>query len=302
MPYVAGGGPQADAGSNEVLDVYHSPTVFSNFIPIALWDDPQGSGVAAAINFEINHPQFANTSAVVEDTEGDGNEENVVANQQKLIADGKISQADVTAGDIAGKDPAQADAKAPPAGVTQGVSTGTVTVAGTVDETVLCVGPFTGKTYKVRDVTKQPGVVFPYDVATLAVANGTTVQAVCDNLRLLIINCFDPIKNQYPDAFMTCSFRKRGVGSPTSQHPLGMACDIQYAKASKADYYIRAQWVRDNTKYDQFLLEYKTTGTGLPWHHISFNKAGNRGQVCTFMNDKNCKGPGVTGLYDLSHA
>ena len=188
MPYVAGGGPQADAGSNEVLDVYHSPTVFSNFIPIALWDDPQGSGVAAAINFEINHPQFANTSAVVEDTEGDGNEENVVANQQKLIADGKISQADVTAGDIAGKDPAQADAKAPPAGVTQGVSSGTVTVAGTVDETVLCVGPFTGKTYKVRDVTKQPGVVFPYDVATLAVENGTTVQAVCDNLRLLIIN------------------------------------------------------------------------------------------------------------------
>ena len=50
------------------------------------------------------------------------------------------------------------------------------------------------------------------------------------------------------------------------------------------------------------ILEYKTTGTGNPWIHISFNKAGNRAQVFTFMNDKNCKGPGVVGLYDLSNS
>ena len=174
-------------------------------------------------------------------------------------------------------------------------------MAVTVDETILCVGPYTGKTYKVKDVTKQPGVAFPYDVATLAVSNGTTIQNVCDNLRLLIINCFDPIKNKYPDAFMTCSFRDKGSGSPTSQHPYGMACDIQYAKASKAEYYVRAKWVKENTKYDQFLLEWKTYGSKMPWHHISFNKVKNRGEVCTFMNDKNCKGPGVIGLYDLSH-
>jgi len=302
MPYVAGGGPQLAGGSPEVLDVFHSPNVFANNVQIALWQDPVESAIAAAIAFEINHPDFAKTVAVVEAIEGDSESPDVVASQQKVLIDnGTLDKESVVNGDIAGKSPAKADEAPPPAEVTQGETGGAVTVAGTVDETVLYVSPLTGKTYKVKDVTKQPGVVFPYDVATLAVENGTTVQAVCDNLRLLIINCFDPIKNQFPDAFMTCSFRKKGVGSPTSQHPLGMACDIQYAKASKADYYIRAQWVKDNTKYDQFLLEYKTTGTGLPWHHISFNKAGNRGQVCTFMNDKNCKGPGVTGLYDLSN-
>ena len=155
----------------------------------------------------------------------------------------------------------------------------------------------------VASVTKVPGVVFPYDVATIAVQNGMTVQAVCDNLKALVVNVWVPLKKHFPDAFMTCSFRKAGVGSTTSQHPKGMACDIQYRGISKSEYYVRAQWIRDNIKFDQFLLEYKTTGTKMPWHHLSYNNAGgNRGQVCTFMNDKNCKGPGVVGLFDLSNA
>lgn len=302
MPYVAAGPAQADYGGAGVVDVFHSPTVFANNVQIALWQDAAGSATASAISFQINHPDFAAMTEVVEAIEGSDNEEDVDAQQKVLIANGTITQEDVTRGNLAGTDPVASDPAKPPATVTQGETAGTVAVGGVVDDTLLCVGPLTGTNYYVKTVTKQPGVVFPYDVATVAIENGTTVQEVCDNLRLLIINCFDPIKHQYPDAFMTCSFRKRGVGSTTSQHPLGMACDIQYSKAGKADYYTRAQWVRDNTKYDQFLLEYKTTGTGLPWHHISFNKAGNRGQVCTFMNDKNCKGPGVTGLYDLSHA
>jgi hypothetical protein len=162
-------------------------------------------------------------------------------------------------------------------------------------------GGGTGITWTVRSVTKQPGVVFPYDVATLAPANGLTVQEMCDNLRMLVINVIDPIKKRFPDAFVTNTIRNKGNGSPTSQHPRGMACDIQYSKASKAEYFTRAQWIRDNLSFDQFLLEYKTTGTKKPWHHLSFNKAGNRAQVCTFMNDKNCKGPGVQGLFDLSN-
>ena len=171
-----------------------------------------------------------------------------------------------------------------------------------MDDTLLYTSP-SGALYYVKTVTKQPGVVFPYDVATLAVPNGTTVQDVCDNLGLLVKNCFDPIKIQYPKAFMTCSFRNGKPGG-TSQHPKGMACDIQFNGTSKAEYFNIAKWIRDTSgiAYDQLLLEYKTTGTGNPWIHISFNKAGNRGQVFTFMNDKNCKGPGVVGLYDLSNS
>jgi hypothetical protein len=306
MPYEPG---TVAHGVTHIADVYHSSNVFANFIPVALWDNPSASAAFAAINVAINAPTFAQESAVTEAIEGDADSPTSVDTQQQaLVTAGTISQADLDKGTAAATDPAAANTAPPPAGVTEGLTTGTVTVGGTVDETVLYVSALTGITYKVKNVTKQPatssdmGVIFPYDVATVAIENGYTVQEVCDNLRLMIINCFDPIRKQYPDAFMTCSFRKAGSGSPTSQHPKGMACDIQYSKASKADYYTRALWVKDNTKYDQFLLEYKTTGTGNPWHHISFNKAGNRGQVCTFMNDKNAKGPGVTGLYDLSNA
>jgi hypothetical protein len=50
MPYVAGGAPQADAGSPEVLDVYHSPTVFANNVPMALWQTPGESASYAGVS------------------------------------------------------------------------------------------------------------------------------------------------------------------------------------------------------------------------------------------------------------
>ena len=37
---------------------------------------------------------------------------------------------------------------------------------------------------------------------------------------------------------------------------------------------------------NEFLLEYKNTGTGLPWLHISFNFNGNRNQILTFFNHR----------------
>ena len=181
-----------------------------------------------------------------------------------------------------------------------GTIDGSVTVSASIDDTVLYASPLTGITWTVKMVTKQPGVVFPYDLATVAPANGITVQQACDNLRLLVINVIDPIKKQYSDMFLTNTIRTRGKGAPTSQHPLGKACDIQYSQASKDDYFTRAQWIRDNIVFDQFLVEYKTTGTNKPWHHLSFNGEANRAQICTFMNDRNCKGPGITGLYDLA--
>jgi len=299
MPYI----PAPDGLTKNIEDVYHSGNVYANFVPIALWQDGAATATAAAITAYIANPQFAADQMLGEETEGNTDEAAVDARTAELIKQGVITQEQVTAGSQAGNNAKQADT-AP--GVVNNGSTATVTISADTDNIVLYVSPAapagTGKTYKVKDVTKQPGVVFPYDVASIAPQNGTTVEVVVQNLANLVKNCFDPIKKKYPDAFMTCSFRAKGVGSSTSQHPFGMACDIQYSQASKAEYFVRAQWVRDNIAYDQFILEYKTTGTGKPWHHISFNAAGNKGQVLTFMNDKNCKGPGVTGLYDLSNA
>lgn len=287
MPYIP--------GIPGIDDVYHSPNVFANFVPIALWNDPEGTDAATLAN--IMRPSYTFDVAATEAIEGDADSPVAVETaQKKLIEQGVLDPVAIEKGTKA--TPTQTDT-APPASTTTPVTTGTVAVGGSVDNTLLC-GKAQGlsQDYYVKTVTKN--VTFPYDVATVAPENGMTVQEVCDNLRLMIINCFDPIKKQYPDAFMTCSFRRKGVGSPTSQHPKGMACDIQFAKKGIPDYYAVAQWVKDNTVYDQFLLEYKNTPHKHVWLHLSFNKAGNRKQVCTFINDKNCKGPGVTGLYDLS--
>jgi len=54
MPYVAGGGPQATAGSPEVLDVYHSPTVFANNVPMALWLTPGESASFAGLSVSVS--------------------------------------------------------------------------------------------------------------------------------------------------------------------------------------------------------------------------------------------------------
>lgn len=300
MPYVPGTG--------RLNDVYHSNNVFANFVPIALWQ-PQGGTdalVLQAMASITTSEDFEKEKAVQEAVEGETEDEYQVTQQQKkLIEAGVINQDDLKKGDLAGANPAASD---PTVGiVSSGAATTATNVETDVDNTILYVwtaippGQTTTSTIYVKTVTKQPGVIFPYDVKTVAPENGMSVQDVCDNLRALVVNCWVPIKTQFPDAFITCSFRKGGVGSPTSQHPRGMAMDIQYASATKADYYTRAQWVKANVPYDQFILEYKTTGTGKPWHHISFNRTGNRGQCFTYMNDKNCQGPGVQGLYDLSN-
>jgi len=299
MPYVQGGTSQGNSGRPEVADVYHSPTVFANFVPIALWQDPQGGAAAsyAAVLAEMSSPTFDNDQAI-QSLDGNDDEAAVVAQQKKLVEAGVITQGDLDKGNNATPSQSNTTPSAPPGDINTGTD---ITVGSDVDNTLLYDSPNTGIKYYVKTVTKQPGVVFPYDVATVASQNGFTVDEVVKNLQLLVINCFDPIKKQFPDAFMTCSFRA-DKGYSASPHKSGSACDIQFSSASKADYYTRAQWVKDNVKFDQFLLEYKTTGTKKPWLHLGINsKAAWRQQVCTFMNDKNCKGPGVVGLYDLGN-
>lgn len=314
MPYVPGAGVH---GVVHIADVYKSNNVFVNNINVALWNSP-GGGDSFALNALldiVNSPEYEQEKETQEAVEGETeNEYAVVKEQKRLVESGTLNQESLNQGNGAGANPAASDST--PGTANTGTVTTSTELASVVDDTLLYEslprtsivdppGPTgTGITYYVKTVTKVPGVVFPYDVATIAPQNGIAVQDVVDNLRALVVNCFDPIKKQYPNAFMTCSFRKGGVGSPTSQHPRGMACDIQFANTPKSEYYNIAQWIRDSSgiAYDQLLLEYKTTGTKNPWIHISFNRAGNRGVVYTFMNDKNCKGPGVQGLFDLSNA
>jgi len=125
--------------------------------------------------------------------------------------------------------------------------------------------------------------------------HGLSQLQMVQNLQMLALNSLELIKKKFPDMQITSGFR---LGSSNSQHERGMACDMQFASANanRNQYFTYAQLIRDNVPYDQLLLEYKNSGTKLPWIHISYNGGGNRRQVLTLFN-------GLThgsGLIDLS--
>ena len=112
---------------------------------------------------------------------------------------------------------------------------------------------------------------------------GKKQQEIIDNLKTLAVNVLDPIKEQYPNVMVTNAFRNRSGGS---QHNTGNAADLQFSGVSKKEYYDIAIWISENIPHDQMLLEYKNTGSGNPWIHISLKESGNRAQVMTFHNHR----------------
>ncbi len=121
------------------------------------------------------------------------------------------------------------------------------------------------------------------------------------NLQAVALNICEPVFKIYPDMFVTSGYRNYNTGddSRLSQHLKGQAVDIQFKGLPKSKYFERAKELAKALKYDQFLLEYKTDGTGMPWIHISYvdpaAKATNRSQILTFFNHKT-KGPGLINL------
>ena len=110
---------------------------------------------------------------------------------------------------------------------------------------------------------------------------GLTQQQIIDNLSTLANNALDLIKDQYPTMFVTNAYRGRQTGS---QHNVGLAADMQFTGISNSEYYDIAVWIRQNIPHDQLILEYKTTGSRLPWIHISCKESDNRLQAFTMMN------------------
>ena len=112
---------------------------------------------------------------------------------------------------------------------------------------------------------------------------GFTQKQIIDKLKTLAIHVLDPIKDQYPDMIVTNAYRGKSTGS---QHNVGEAADIQFPGVAKSEYFARVQWIRENIPHDQLILEYKNTGSGLPWIHISCKDAGNRLSIFTMYNHR----------------
>lgn len=277
MPYVKGA---VVHGVTHVADVYHSNNVFVNFVEVALWNDPQGP--EAAIQGQLLSPTFA-TDAVSIKVDDEQDPAAVEKNQRALI-DGGLA----TAEEIAqGNTPKEGSKDTSTGSAVEVLSSST-----TVDpsQTTFPDSYQLTTNYTLGSLTKTPKVLFGYQVQPHA---GLSTAQIVENLQLLASNVIEPLKEYRSDMFVTNTFR---TGSNTSQHGQGKAGDMQFSKASKADYFTIAQWIRSNLNFDQLLLEYQTTGSKLPWIHVSFNLSNNRRQILTLMNHKKH----AVGLVDLS--
>jgi hypothetical protein len=133
-----------------------------------------------------------------------------------------------------------------------------------------------------------------YSSYSLRAQHGLSTQDIVCNLMAVAENILEPIRKKYPNVIITSGFRHSGAGSGTSQHERGQAVDIQFLGASNAQYYEIAKWIRQNVVYDRLLLEYKTTGSGNPWIHLSFNRNGCANICSTYFN--HATAPGGRGV------
>jgi hypothetical protein len=112
---------------------------------------------------------------------------------------------------------------------------------------------------------------------------GLTEGEIVANLQLLAVYVLEPIKKRYPNMFVTSGFRTYSKGS---QHCSGQAADCQFKGANKADYIAIIKDIEKLVPYDQIIAEYRNTGSGLPWLHISYSSKINRKMQLTYYNNK----------------
>lgn len=122
--------------------------------------------------------------------------------------------------------------------------------------------------FSLHELTKS-------DMAARKEIDNTPSLTVIDNLQALVDNILQPIRSKLGPVVVTSGYRSPKLntaigGSPTSDHCLGMAADIEVLGMDNKEL---AQYIRDNFKFTQVILEFYTDG--LPdsgWVHVSYDK------------------------------
>ena len=107
---------------------------------------------------------------------------------------------------------------------------------------------------------------------------------VVENLRNLVVNILQPLRNKLGPMCISSGFRCPQLnsaigGAVNSQHIYGMAADINVPGMGNDEL---AEYIRDNMDFDQVILEFHTLGQPASgWVHVSYNIKGNKKDVLT---------------------
>lgn len=113
------------------------------------------------------------------------------------------------------------------------------------------------------------------DTADRLDIDNTPNEEQIESLRLLCENILQPVRDHFGkpvkinSGFRCPALNQATGGSATSDHCKGQACDFEIDGVSNPDL---AQWIADNLKYTQLILEFYTQGQpNSGWVHASFN-------------------------------
>jgi uncharacterized protein YcbK (DUF882 family) len=115
--------------------------------------------------------------------------------------------------------------------------------------------------------------------------DNTPSQVVINNLKLLVSNVLQPVRDHYGKTMVISSgyrspaLNKAVGGAKTSDHMTGCAADIEIPGVANYDL---AVYIRDNLPFTQVILEFYTPG--IPdsgWVHVSYDSGDLRKQTLT---------------------
>lgn len=241
------------APNGRVEPAYDSGNVYANGTPIALYN-------AHATNGSFTAPAVPKVTVVqaVQNVEGDDNNTAGKAEADRFLAEGRITPAEHK---TLTTTPNPTGAGVGPSAAIPGQTSTAVT--GDLSYSTVLTPNGTTLGMMIKNVT------FPRTIQQLA-QHGPQVSSASDvvnNLAALALNVVEPIKKQYPNAFITNSYR-HGASIGGGAHGTGQACDIQFRGVAAHDYYDIAVWISKNISYDQLLLEYLPGKT--VWIHCSY--------------------------------
>jgi len=104
--------------------------------------------------------------------------------------------------------------------------------------------------------------------------DNTPTETIISNLQALVVNVLQPTRDSIGPIVINSGYRSPAVnvavgGSPTSDHCLGMAADIEIAGY---DNKMLAKFIEQNFKFTQLILEFYEDGQpSSGWVHVSFD-------------------------------
>lgn len=238
--------------TGRVEPVYDSEDVYANGKKIALYEV-----AAVKAKFAPNSVPAVTVVQAIQNVEGD--DDNVEGKKQAdaFLKEGKITKQEY---DQLTTTPEPKGTGVAPTTTVNGKTISVTPGDFTMDTVLTPAGTTLGMMIK--------SVTYPRTIAQLSQCYpGMNSGQVVNNLANLAHNIYEPLKKQYPNCFMTNSYR-HGSTIGGGQHGTGQAADFQFRGVKSHDYFDIAVWMSRNLPYDQLLLEYLPGKT--VWIHCSY--------------------------------